>query len=122
MGSSVHAVGSLDFRQAVAFIAAVPAGRWTSYKDVATAAGNERGAQAVGDWLRRKGHEVPHVYRVIRSTGFVAEGFRAAGAGVPADAPMARDVLRSEGVRFDIRGRASQAQRFQVEQWRSIRS
>ncbi len=75
--------GSLDFETASTFIAAVPRGRWTSYKDVATAAGNERGAQAIGEWLRRRGHEVPRVHRVIRSSGYVAEAFRAAGRGVP---------------------------------------
>jgi alkylated DNA nucleotide flippase Atl1 len=38
---------SMDFARARAFIEAIPAGRWAAYKDVATAAGNERGAQAV---------------------------------------------------------------------------
>src|ERR1700761_8102941 len=96
---------SLDFRKATRFIGAIPAGQWTSFKDVATVAGNVKAAQAVGQWLRWRGHEVPHVYRVIRSDGFVPEGFRAAGRGVPADELQARRVLEGEGVQFDSRGR-----------------
>ena len=122
LAGSLRAVAPMEFRKAVAFIAAVPAGRWTSYKDVATAAGNERGAQAASEWCRRRGDEIPHVYRVIRSDGFVAEGFRAAGAGIPEDAPMARELLRSEGVGFDTRGRASPGQRFRVDQWPATRA
>lgn len=109
--------GSLDFQRAISFIAAVPRGRWTSYKDVATTAGNERGAQAIGEWLRRRGHEVPHVHRVIRSSGYVADGFRAGGPGVPSNALAARDLLETEGVRFDVRGRANPDQRFRPNDW-----
>jgi alkylated DNA nucleotide flippase Atl1/predicted nuclease with RNAse H fold len=102
---------SLDFEKAAAFIAAVPPGKWTSYGDVAAAAGNRAGAQAIGMWALRRGHEIRGVHRVIRSNGFVAEGFRAAGPGVPPDAPAARHLLQQEGVGFDERGRASQEQR-----------
>jgi alkylated DNA nucleotide flippase Atl1 len=111
-------MASIDFTRAAAFIAAVPAGRWTAYKDVAAAGGNERGAQAVGDWLRRRGDEVPHVYRVLTVDGYVADSFRPAGPGVPPDAPSVREVLRAEGVVIDARGRASQTQRFSVADWR----
>jgi alkylated DNA nucleotide flippase Atl1/predicted nuclease with RNAse H fold len=109
---------SLDLDKAARFLAAIPAGRWTSYKDVATVAGNDKGAQAIGEWLRRCGHELPHVHRVIRSNGLVAEAFRAAGPGVPANAPSVRDLLRSEGLRFDLLGRASHTQRFLPADWR----
>src|SRR3954469_11096210 len=47
-------MAAIDFSRAAAFITAVPKGRWTAYKDVAAAGGNERGAQAIGDWLRRR--------------------------------------------------------------------
>ena len=114
---SVRRRGSLDFQTASRFLSAVPRGRWTSYKDVAAAAGNERGAQAVGEWLRRRGDEQAHVHRVIRSNGSVAEGFRAAGPGVPPDAPTVRSLLRSEGIHFDPNGRASPAQRFRPADW-----
>jgi alkylated DNA nucleotide flippase Atl1 len=107
----------IDFTRAAAFIGAVPKGQWTAYKDVAAAAGNDRGAQAVGDWLRRRGDEVPSVYRVLTVDGFVPEGFRPAGPGVPIDASSVRDLLRSEGVVIDARGRASPTQRFRLEHW-----
>src|SRR4051794_25467937 len=105
----------IDFNRAAAFIAAVPEGRWTAYKDVAAAGGSERGAQAIGDWLRRHGDEVDHVYRVLRVDGFVPEAFRPAGPGVPPDAERVRELLRREGVVIDARGRASQRQRFAVD-------
>src|SRR3954447_8988453 len=107
----------IDFARAAAFVAAVPKGRWTAYRDVAEAGGSPRGAQAVGDWLRRKGDEVPHVYRVLNVEGFVPEAFRAAGPGVPRDASTVRETLRQEGVTIDTRGRADQSQRFSVSDW-----
>jgi alkylated DNA nucleotide flippase Atl1 len=76
--------------------------------------GSPNGAQAIGDWLRRRGDEVPHVYRVLNVEGLVPEGFRPAGPGVPADASTVRDVLRAEGVLIDARGRAAASQRFRV--------
>ena len=109
---------AIDFTRAAAFIAAVPEGRWTAYKDVATAGGNDRGAQAVGEWLRRKGDEVPHVYRVLTVDGSVPDRFRPAGPGVPMDASRVRDVLRQEGVVIDSRGRAAPTQRFTFDDWR----
>jgi alkylated DNA nucleotide flippase Atl1 len=107
----------LDFERAAAFIAAIPPGRWTAYGDVAEAGGSPRGAQAVGDWLRRKGDEVPHVYRVLNVQGLVPEAFHPAGPGVPKDAPSVREVLRREGISIDASGRASQSQRFRVSDW-----
>lgn len=107
----------IDFARAAAFVAAVPEGRWTAYRDVAEAGGSPRGAQAVGDWLRRRGDEVPHVYRVLNVEGLVPETFRPAGPGVPKDASNVREVLRQEGVFIDARGRASQSQRFTVSDW-----
>src|SRR4051794_27730022 len=100
-------MGAIDFRRAVAFIAAIPKGRWAAYKDVAEAGGNPGGAQAIGDWLRRKGDEVRHVYRVLRADGFVADAFRPTGRGVPADASGVRDLPREEGILIDGRSRAS---------------
>ena len=92
-------------------------GRWTAYKDVATAGGNVRGAQAIGDWLRREGDRVPNVYRVLTVDGVVPDGFRPAGPGVPRDAANVREILKREGVTIDAQGRASQRQRFTVADW-----
>lgn len=111
-------MASIDFDRARVFIAAVPAGRWTAYKDVAEASGSIRGAQAVGDWLRREGDQVTHVYRVLTVDGVVPDAFRPAGPGVPGDAASVRDLLAAEGVLIDARGRASQQQRFTAADWR----
>ena len=111
----------IDFDRAAAFIAAVPQGRWTAYKDVAEAGGNDRGAQAIGDWLRRRGDEVEHVHRVLRIDGFVPDAFRPAGPGIPANAERVRELLQREGVRIDSAGRASARQRFTVEEWERSR-
>ncbi len=110
-------MSAIDFRRAAAFIAAVPEGRWTAYKDVAAAGGNHRGARAVGDWLRRHGDQVDHVYRVLNVNGLVPDAFRPAGPGVPADAQRVRELLRREGIGIDGRGRASPRQRFTVADW-----
>jgi predicted nuclease with RNAse H fold/alkylated DNA nucleotide flippase Atl1 len=109
---------SLDFQRAAAFIAGIPTGRWAAYKDVATAAGNEDAAQAVGDWVRRNGDHLPRVYRVLRIDGLVAEGYRPAGADLPSDGAAVRDVLQREGVLIDADGRAIRRQRFTAEDWR----
>jgi alkylated DNA nucleotide flippase Atl1 len=109
--------GRMDFDRAARFIAAVPRGRWTAYKDVATAAGNENGAQPVGTWCLRNGAHIPNVHRVIQSSGYIAEEFMPAGTGIPTDAAGVRARLRAEGVRIDSTGKASPAQRFTVEDW-----
>ena len=108
----------LDFDRAREFVAAVPAGRWTAYRDVAEAAGNGRGAQAVGDWLRRRGDQVPHVHRVLTVDGVVADSFRPAGPGVAKGPAEARVRLEQEGIVFDVRGRASPRQRCTIDDWR----
>ncbi len=115
------AMTPIDFRRANAFISAVPTGRWTAYKDVAIAGGSPQAAQAIGSWLRREGDRVPHVYRVLRADGFVPDGFRPAGPGVPANAARVREVLRSEGVRIDQSGRAASRQRCTFAEWQSDR-
>jgi len=109
---------SVDFERAAAFIDAIPTGSWAADKDVATAGGNEDAAQAVGDWVRRNGDRLPHVYRVLRIDGFVAEGYRPAGAGLPSDGAAVRNAVQGEGVLIDARGRASKGQRFTAEDWR----
>jgi alkylated DNA nucleotide flippase Atl1 len=111
-------VPPIDFTRARAFVASVPDGRWTSYKDVAVAAGSPNGAQAVGQWLRRDGDRIRHVYRVLTVSGAVAEGFAPAGPGVPDDEVEVRSVLRREGVRIDARGFADPRQRYRAADWR----
>src|SRR3954447_617077 len=110
---------SIDFDRARAFVAAVPRGQWTSYKDVAVAGKSPRGAQAVGQWLRRNGDKITNVYRVLTVDGYVAEGFVAAGPDVPAGEIAVRAVLREEGVQIDQQGCAAASQRFRAEDWSS---
>jgi alkylated DNA nucleotide flippase Atl1 len=102
----------MDFAIAERFIGAIPRGRWSAYKDVATAAGSERGAMAVGQWLRRKGDRVPHPWRVLRSDGSIANAYYATDPDRPGDASTAREMLMSEGIQLDSSGRALQRDRF----------
>src|SRR4051812_10560988 len=105
---------SLDFDVARAFIASIPTGRWAAYGDVAAAAGAPSGAQALGRWLATNETDVPPLlYRVIRSDGRVSPGYVSVGwPGLPDGPPGVEWKLRNEGVRFDGRGRADQAQRW----------
>lgn len=109
-------MASIDFSRARTFIAAIPEGRWAAYKDVATAAGNERGAIAIGSWLRREGHGIEHDYRVLTVDGRMPDGFRSAGRP-PSDPASARAKLKIEGVAFDANARAAQGQRFSMIDW-----
>ena len=103
-------MSSIDLARARAFIATIPEGRWAAYKDVAAAAGNEHGAQAVGTWLLREGHAIERDYRVLTVDGRMPDGFRAGAAD-------ARERLRSEGVEIDDDARAAQRQRFDASNW-----
>jgi alkylated DNA nucleotide flippase Atl1 len=109
--------GTLDFTRAAEFVAAVPSGKWTSFGQVARAAGAEGGAIAIGDWLRRKGDTVPNVYRVLTVDGRVAQGFAPAGPTVLGDALTVRELLTREGVLIDAKGRASKHQCFHASDW-----
>jgi alkylated DNA nucleotide flippase Atl1 len=110
-------VSGFDFKQAIPFIAAIPRGRWSSYRDVAGAAGNPKAHQSAGNHLRDSGGTIENYWRVIHSDGSVAEGFIAHAPGRPNDPVSARDLLASEGVRFDRNGYADAAQRFWYEDW-----
>src|SRR3954451_13617707 len=102
----------LDLEAAAAFLETIPKGRWTSYGDVAVAAGRStRAGQPVAGWLASKGHLVAHVHRVLSANGEISPGWRPAGPGVPATPRDVEEKLRSEGVRF-IDGRADQRQRW----------
>jgi alkylated DNA nucleotide flippase Atl1 len=60
----------LDLDAAAAFLETVPIGCWTSYGDVAVAAGRtSRAAQGVVSWIGSKGHELANVHRRLNSRG-----------------------------------------------------
>jgi alkylated DNA nucleotide flippase Atl1 len=92
----------MDRRQAVRFTAAVPAGFWTAYSDVAAACGSDS-PRSVGFWLRRSGGTIPNYWRVLTVKGEVPETFVGGGSG-PLDAESARDRLRRDGVWVDTDG------------------
>ena len=82
----------------------VEPGMWTAYSDLAALTGLAN--QNVGTFMAETSHS--HAYRVLTADGTAADGFRWAD---PDRTDSVIDVLRDEGVDFDDRDRASQAQR-----------
>lgn len=90
-------------------LAALPAGSWTAYGDVAALIGSH----PVPVGIRLANHPAPNAHRVLQAEGVVSPSFRWLDP-VRTDDPC--DLLRAEGIEFDRYGRASQAQRFGVEE------
>jgi alkylated DNA nucleotide flippase Atl1 len=104
----------LDLDAAAAFLAAIPEGRWTSYGDVAVAAGrNSSAARGVASWVGSKGHRLENVHRVLNKDGEISPAWTPAGAGLPADASEVAALLSREGVRI-TGGRADPDQRWRA--------
>lgn len=82
-------------------VSAVPDGRVATYGDVATWIGSPRAARAVGGVLRGLREEPDTVpwHRIINAQGRISMG------GSPERALLQRNLLQSEGVRFDRNGR-----------------
>jgi alkylated DNA nucleotide flippase Atl1 len=91
-----------------AVCAAIPAGRWASYGDVAEGAGLPGGARWAARLLAAGG--IPHAHRVLRADGRVAAGYREAGGAAGPEA--ARGRLEAEGVAFGRTGAADPARRW----------
>ena len=89
-------------------LAAMPAGAWTTYGDVAAVVGTH----PVPLGQRLANHPVPNAHRVLSASGVVAGNFRWID---PNRTDSARDVLTQEGVHFDAAGRADAAQRLSAE-------
>ena len=102
---SKGAVIGFDWTRIDAAVAAIPAGRWTTYGDLAVI-GNTS-AQAVGNRMLNN-PALANAYRVLDFQGRVAEGFK--WNDPERDLP-AHDVLLAEGIVFDAEGRADPAQR-----------
>jgi alkylated DNA nucleotide flippase Atl1 len=110
-------VSGYDFERAKPFITGIPRGRWSSYKDVAAAAGNPDAYMAAGNDLRASGGEIDGYWRVIHSDGSIADGFVAHSIKHPRDPDSARARLESEGIRFNRRGLADKSRHFGYEEW-----
>lgn len=85
-------------------LASVPAGRWTSYSDVAAVIGSHQ--VAVGARLATV--IVPNAHRVLKLSGCISPDFRWPD---PQRTDDPREVLEAEGVRFDELDRADPEQR-----------
>lgn len=92
------------WRKLTEVLACIPAGRWTSYSDVAEVIGS----RPVSVGSRLGGSAIPNAHRVLRGSGEVSPDFRWPDPD-RTDDPVA--VLRAEGVEFDSKGRASAQQR-----------
>lgn len=84
-------------------LAALPAGNWTSYGEVAIVAGTY--PQPLAAVLAR--YKLPNAWRVLQTGGTVSPGFRWFD---PSRTDDPREVLASEGVKFDESGKASREQ------------
>lgn len=85
-------------------LASIPAGRWTSYSDVAELIGSHQ--VAVG--ARLASVVTPNAHRVLKISGHISPEFRWPD---PQRNDDPREVLQREGVRFDEQGRAILDQR-----------
>jgi len=106
----------LDLDAAADFLETVPEGGWTSYGDVAVAAGGaSNAAQGIASWVGRSGHLVANVHRVLNRRGEVNPGWTPAGPGLPSSAAEVQALLISEGLPFH-NGRADPARRWPAQE------
>ncbi len=89
-------------------LASVPAGKWTTYGDLAKAIGTA--PQPLGQHVTAC-PDCPNAHRVLQADGRVSDGFRWTD---PEDTRDPVKLLSSEGVDFVLDGRASPNQRYQV--------
>lgn len=80
-------------------VAEVPAGRWTSYGEVAVVTGSH--PVAIGTVLAN--HRIPNAWRVLQTGGTISPQFRWSD---PERTEQPRAVLEAEGLEFDETGRA----------------
>lgn len=85
-------------------LASIPAGKWTSYSDVAEVIGTHQ----VSVQARLLSVPIPNVHRVLKLNGHVSGDFRWPD---PSRTDDPRSVLVAEKIQFDEQGRASAQQR-----------
>lgn len=113
-GVSSEPEGGFDWERVDEAIAAIPAGRWTSYGDLAELAGTA--AMPIGGHVM----QLPggtNGYRVLTKSGQISPNFFWQD---PDDDRDVREVLAAEGIEFDDNGAASQAQRMSAESLGSL--
>ncbi len=87
----------------------IPAGRWVSYQDLAVASGGSaKAGLAVGMYLAATTDMPEGVHRVLRSNGTISPGWQ----GTVGGPEECRQLLESEGLTFDDKGRADLSKRF----------
>ncbi|WP_446223318.1 GmrSD restriction endonuclease domain-containing protein [Nocardia sp. IBHARD005] len=96
-------------------LTAIPAGRWTTYGDLAVLLGTA--PQPLGN--RLKSHPAPNAHRVLGSLGTVSEGFSWPDPHCTDDP---RQLLETEGVRFSSYGRADSTQRLSPTELKQLQS
>lgn len=101
---------SFDWSRVHAAVAAIPDGRWTSYRDLAILGGTA--AQPVGTHIA-KHPSLVKAYRVLTANGEISEGFHWTDSTDKSD-PI--EVLKREGVLFLPNGRADPASRISAEE------
>lgn len=97
-----------DWSMTHAILAAIPAGKWTSYHQLAEAVGTA--AQALGNHMTSC-RSCPNPHRVLTWDGRVAESFR---WGNSDEQRHPSEILAVEGVRFDDK-HADKTQQLQLE-------
>jgi alkylated DNA nucleotide flippase Atl1 len=95
--------------QIAGIIAEIPAGRWTSYGDVAIVASTW--AQPLAAIIST--NPMPNAWRVLQSGGTISPGFRWLE---PDRTDDPRVILEEEGLRFDSKGHADPAQFMSAEE------
>ncbi|MEV8176502.1 DUF4268 domain-containing protein [Cellulosimicrobium funkei] len=101
--------GSETRRLVASIIAEIPAGRWTSYGEVALVAGSY--AQPVAAVITN--NPMPNAWRVLQTGGTISRGFRWLD---PKRTENPRECLESEGLTFDADGRAAAEQFLSAEE------
>jgi len=90
-------------------LASIPAGRWTSYSDIAEVIGSHQ--VAVG--ARLASVTMPNAHRVLKLHGIISPDFRWPD---PQRTDDPRAILETEGITFNQSGRAAQAQRMPAKE------
>ena len=98
-----------DWSRLHAALAAMPAGAWTSYSDVAELMASHQ--VPVGQHLATTAGFL-NAHRVLSVSGKVAENFKWLDA---TDTRDVREVLQSEGIRFNTEGQAEKTQRLSAD-------